>query len=279
MLPVAARWHPPETGHSAASPPRAITSAPRRCISAASVVDISIQILPGPTSGIISLTTLAQAAGDGRQVITTSQSRIMPAALPPAFAPRPMKSATSAGSRSWTARSTPLRNNDPASLPPTLPRPMKPTFMPFLRACILRQFVRQFRRRLSQTRHILDRPHRTECVQRRRLPPLARATRLTAGGNPHVHPSHTRTAPRPARHRRRRRQAAPRLRLSGSDRAGPVPALRRFPQRPPRGLPPAVSPGIRTGASRPSPMCWKARSNTAIRWAITARWVPATCSG
>jgi hypothetical protein len=54
-----------------------MTAAPRRCTSEASVVDISIQILPGPTSGSIASTTAAQAAGEGRQVMTTSQVRII----------------------------------------------------------------------------------------------------------------------------------------------------------------------------------------------------------
>ncbi len=38
-------------------------------------------------------------------------------------------------------------------------------------------------------------------------------------------------------------------------------------------------PGIRIAASRRSPMFWRARSNMAIVSAITARSVPATCSG
>lgn len=70
ILPVSARWQPPETGQSTAAPPLAITCAPRRFTSASSVVDISIQIFPGLISGSISSTTAALAAGLGKQVIT-----------------------------------------------------------------------------------------------------------------------------------------------------------------------------------------------------------------
>ena len=75
MLPVAARCTPPETGQSTASAPVASTSAAMRRISAASVVDISSQILPGAMPermpSALSITA-ADAAGDGRQVMTTS---------------------------------------------------------------------------------------------------------------------------------------------------------------------------------------------------------------
>ena len=46
MLPVAARWQPPETGQSMARAPLASTNWPRRFTSASSVVLISAQILP-----------------------------------------------------------------------------------------------------------------------------------------------------------------------------------------------------------------------------------------
>ena len=94
MLPVAARWHPPDTGQSTAAPPRSITSAPRRLTSASSVVDISIQILPSVTSGSISSITAAEAAGEGRQVMTASQLRIRSAGPSARFAPRATNSPT-----------------------------------------------------------------------------------------------------------------------------------------------------------------------------------------
>ncbi len=102
ILPEAARWHPPETGQSTAAPPRAMTSAPSRLTSASSVVDISIQILPGPTSSSICCMTASDAAGLGRQVMTASQVRIMSAGLSPAVAPKATNSATRSASRSWT---------------------------------------------------------------------------------------------------------------------------------------------------------------------------------
>ncbi len=40
-----------------------------------------------------------------------------------------------------------------------------------------------------------------------------------------------------------------------------------------------ASPGTRTAASRPSPMCWPERSTTATAWETAERWAPATCSG
>ena len=66
---------PPETGQSTAAAPFAATRAAIRLISAASVVDISSQILPGaspartPSSASI---TAADAAGLGRQVMIRS---------------------------------------------------------------------------------------------------------------------------------------------------------------------------------------------------------------
>lgn len=38
-------------------------------------------------------------------------------------------------------------------------------------------------------------------------------------------------------------------------------------------------PGTRTAASKPSPMCWPARSSTLTHWAIAACWAPVTYSG
>ena len=129
MFPVSARWHPPETGQSTASPPRSITIAPMRLTSASSVVDISIQILPGPTSGNISCMTASLAAGFGRQVITASQVAMRFAALFPSSAPAATLVATKSAFKSCTATATPLRIKLPESFPPTLPKPMNPTFI------------------------------------------------------------------------------------------------------------------------------------------------------
>jgi|GEM_PF-4507541 len=129
ILPVSARWQPPETGQSTAAPPRSVTSAPRRLTSAASVVDISIQILPAVTSGSICCITASLAAGLGRQVMTASQSRISWAGLSPRVAPRATNPSTKSPFRSCTETSWPLRSRLPASLDPTFPSPMKPIFM------------------------------------------------------------------------------------------------------------------------------------------------------
>ncbi len=51
-----------------------------------------------------------------------------------------------------------------------------------------------------------------------------------------------------------------------------------FPTTIPKTIGPAF-PGIRIAASRPSLMCWPARSTTATAWATAARSAPATCSG
>src|SRR5215469_7781594 len=130
MLPVAARWQPPETGQSIASAPSASTRAASRSASAASVVLISSQIFPGDspasTPPAASITS-ADTAGEGRQVMTTSTASASargPAAAP---APRLTKAATRRGSRSRTVSATPCRSRLPASWPPTLPRPMNPT--------------------------------------------------------------------------------------------------------------------------------------------------------
>jgi len=132
ILPVAARWHPPETGQSTAAPPLAMIFSPKRLTSVSSLLDISIQIFPGemPSSKPFSPSiTAADAAGDGKHVITASQSRIIAAGLSPALAPWATKVATSASSKSCTTVSKPFRTSDPASFPPTLPNPMKPIFI------------------------------------------------------------------------------------------------------------------------------------------------------
>jgi hypothetical protein len=97
MLPDAARWQPPETGHSIAVAPLASTFAARRRISASSVVLISSQTLPGPRpssrpSG--PSTTAAEAAGEGRQVMTNSQASAIERGEFARRAPRATKSST-----------------------------------------------------------------------------------------------------------------------------------------------------------------------------------------
>ena len=75
MLPVAARWQPPDTGQSMAKAPCCCTRAARRRASAWSVVLISSQILPGArpasTPSAASMTA-AHTAGEGRQVMMMS---------------------------------------------------------------------------------------------------------------------------------------------------------------------------------------------------------------
>ena len=132
MLPVSARWQPPETGQSTGSPPSALTFAPSRRTSASSVVDISIQIFPSPiaeSSPSSASSTAADAAGVGRQVMTASQDSIIRAGLSPQCAPASRNGWAASRSRSRTVRSSPLRSREPASLRPTLPSPMKPIFM------------------------------------------------------------------------------------------------------------------------------------------------------
>ena len=90
MLPVAARWQPPDTGQSTAAAPVAATSEPRRRTSASSVVLISAHTLPGPSPAStpsVPSSTAALAAGLGRHVITTSQVSAMTRGLSPHAAP------------------------------------------------------------------------------------------------------------------------------------------------------------------------------------------------
>lgn len=130
MLPLAARWHPPETGQSSGSAPTARTLAPRRSTSAWSVVLISAHIFPGPSAPSrpsSASTTSALAAGFGRHVTTRSQRSAISRGLSAQCAPASSTGWAAARSRSRTVRSTPLRSSDPARAPPTLPSPMKPT--------------------------------------------------------------------------------------------------------------------------------------------------------
>jgi hypothetical protein len=121
MLPVAARCTPPDTGQSTASAPRSSTNAASRPISATSVVDISNQAFPGPIPArmpsAVSITA-ADAAGEGRQVMMTSQASAMAFGLSPKDAPPARNGSAALRSRSRTTRSMQLRSSVPASLPP-----------------------------------------------------------------------------------------------------------------------------------------------------------------
>ena len=99
-------------------------------ISAASVVDISIHTCPARRPAITpssASSTTADAAGDGKHVITTSTDSAIAFGDSAHFAPPSSNGCVASGDGSRTVRSMPLRNSDPASLPPTLPSPMKPT--------------------------------------------------------------------------------------------------------------------------------------------------------
>ena len=140
MLPVSARWHPPDTGQSTASAPVACTKAPSRFTSASSVVDISSQTFPfvnpcsNPSSASI---TAADAAGEGKQVITTSQADAISFGLSDQEAPSSRNGCATDCSRSRTITSCPLRIRLPANLPPTLPRPINPIFISMSRYVML----------------------------------------------------------------------------------------------------------------------------------------------
>ncbi len=67
MLPDAARWQPPDTGQSSAVAPCAATLAASRLISAASVVLISSQTLPGAEALEQAVRTFDDRGGDSRR--------------------------------------------------------------------------------------------------------------------------------------------------------------------------------------------------------------------
>ena len=139
MLPVAARWQPPETGQSTAAPPAPVTRAARRRTSASSVVLISAQMTGSASSPRFDRTarparmpseasiTAALTEGLGRQVITTSAVAAISAGLSAQPAPADSSAAAAERSRSRTTRSKPLRSRLPASFDPTFPNPMNPT--------------------------------------------------------------------------------------------------------------------------------------------------------
>ena len=134
ILPVAARWQPPETGQSTGLAPFASTREPIRVTSAASVVLISAQILPFvrpariPSSASI---TEALTSGDGRQVMMISHVCAISFGLSAHFAPESRKEAAASRWRSRTTTSHPLRIRLPASLPPTFPSPINPILSNF----------------------------------------------------------------------------------------------------------------------------------------------------
>ena len=134
MLPVAARCTPPETGQSTASAPAASTSAANRRISAASVVDISSQILPGPMPERTPPRPFHDRSRCSRRRQAGDDDVAVFGHLPRDFrrrrAPAARNGAAAVLSRSRTMSSTPLRSSVPASLPPAWPSPMNPTFMP-----------------------------------------------------------------------------------------------------------------------------------------------------
>ena len=135
MLPVAARWHPPETGQSSASLPNFCTLAPSLLTSASSVVLISAHTFPGESPAIIPSSasiTAALASGLGKQVIIMSVVSAICLGDSPNFAPFSKKGLAISLFRSRTVKSKPLRKRLPANLPPTLPSPINPIFMMFL---------------------------------------------------------------------------------------------------------------------------------------------------
>jgi hypothetical protein len=107
ISPEWARWQPPVIGASSTWAPRSAARAPRRLASSTSVVLISIQVLPGPRPASTPAgpsITARTAAGDGREVITTSQSRASAAGLSPHRAPAARSSSARSRARSRTLK-------------------------------------------------------------------------------------------------------------------------------------------------------------------------------
>src|SRR6056300_224903 len=101
-------------------------------ISASSVVLISNQILfsdnPLITPSLDSITS-AQILGEGKQVIIKSTLSASSLAEFAALAPKSTNDLVRFLSKSLTVKSKLFLNKLPASLPPTLPNPIKPTFI------------------------------------------------------------------------------------------------------------------------------------------------------
>ena len=94
------------------------------------MVLISNQILPGPSpSNTPSAPSMTErtAAGEGRQVMTRSQSSASSRLVSAHSAPCSSSGRAACRSRSRTTISNPLRHKPADSLEPTLPNPMKPT--------------------------------------------------------------------------------------------------------------------------------------------------------
>ena len=103
-----------------------------RLTSAASVVLISSQILPearpARMPSWLSITS-AQAAGEGRQVMMTSTFSAISRGDDAREAPFARKRDSRSAFKSRTVSSSPWRARLAASLPPTLPKPMKPILL------------------------------------------------------------------------------------------------------------------------------------------------------
>ena len=132
ILPVAALWHPPETGQSIGSPETAETKLPIRFTSSKSVVDISAQIFPfespliTPSSPSI---TSEQAFGDGRHVIIISEFIANSFGDDAHLAPISSNEVDKVSFKSKTVNLKPLLIKFLAILLPTFPKPIKPIFI------------------------------------------------------------------------------------------------------------------------------------------------------
>jgi hypothetical protein len=73
--------------------------------------------------------TSAETAGEGKQVMTTSHCRAISAPDGAQLAPASSNACAAPCSTSRTVKSKPLRNRLPASLAPTLPKPINPIFI------------------------------------------------------------------------------------------------------------------------------------------------------
>ena len=77
----------------------------------------------------LSSITDAEAAGDGKQVITASHVSINTRLFIHVFAPISVNFSTRSAFKSRTYKSTLFLNREPASFPPTFPNPTKPIFI------------------------------------------------------------------------------------------------------------------------------------------------------
>src|SRR6185437_7690372 len=132
MLPVAARWQPPDTGASSARAPVRMTRSPSRLTSRSSVVLISTHSLPAErpsrTPSRCSR-TCALMTGDGRHVMMRSDLSASSFGVAAHCAPPASSGFATVSSRSCTISSPPLRSRVAASFEPRFPKPMKPMIM------------------------------------------------------------------------------------------------------------------------------------------------------